>query len=88
MKDKLEQIVSKGALFIDTNGVTWQPELHYFDGYVALTLTCVADKDNEFIFYPDEDEIKEINGNLLMNGLNELGSNDTLNGKFYIPYSI
>ena len=83
MKDKLEQIVSKGALFIDTYGVTWQPELHYFGGHVALILTCVADKDNEFIFYPEEDEIKEINGNLQMNGLDGLGSNTKMTGNFY-----
>lgn len=83
MKDKLEQIVSKGALFIDTDGVTWQPELHYFGGHVALTLTCIADKDNEFIFYPEEDELKEINGNLQMNGLDEYGSNAKMTGNFY-----
>lgn len=83
MKNKLEQIVSKGALFIDTDGVTWQPELHYFGGHVALTLTCIADKDNEFIFYPEEDELKEINGNLQMNGLDGLGSNAKMTGNFY-----
>ena len=83
MKNKLEQIVSKGALFIDTDGVTWQPELHHFGGHVALTLTCIADKDNEFIFYPEEDELKEINGNLQMNGLDGLGSNTKMTGNFY-----
>lgn len=86
-KQYLESTIKDNTVFIDENGVVWNPSLQYADGEVVLVMTCIHDEDNEFIYCCDHDEILFTNKHpkIIMKGSDGYGDDKTLNGNFYEP---
>ena len=85
-----EDLIEKKAVLLSPYGTHWKPEIHYADGdaCVVFSNTALDDETFEFLFCIGGDTY-EINGNYIkMNGSDGWGSDDTLDGHFYIPYSI
>ena len=85
-----EDLIEKKAVLLSPYGTHWTPEIHYADGdaCVVFSNTALDDETIEFLFCIGADTY-EINGNhIKMSGSDGWGSDDALNGQFYIPYSI
>ena len=85
-----ENLIEKKAVLLSPYGSHWTPELCYADGNacVVFSNTSIDDETVEFLHYIGADKF-EINGNhVKMTGTDGWGSDDSLDGHFYIPYSI
>lgn len=85
-----EDLIEKKAVLLSPHGTHWTPEIHYADGdaCVVFANTSSDDETIEFLHCVGADEF-EIRGNkVFMKGSDGWGSDDTLDGQFYIPYSI
>lgn len=85
-----EDLIEKKAVLLSPYGTHWTPEIHYADGdaCVVFSNTSIDDETIEFLFCIGEDTY-EINANhIKMNGSDGWGSDDTLDGQFYIPFKL
>lgn len=85
-----ERLIEKKAVLLSPYGSHWTPEMCYADGNacVVFSNTSIDDETIEFLHYIGADKF-EINGNQIkMTGTDGWGSDDALDGQFYIPYSI
>lgn len=85
-----ENLIEKKAVLLSPYGFHWTPEMCYADGNacVVFSNTSIDDETIEFLHYIGADKF-EINGNHIeMTGTDGWGSDDALDGHFYIPYSI
>lgn len=85
-----ENLIAKKAVLLSPYGSHWTPEMCYADGNacVVFSNTSIDDETIEFLHYIGADKF-EINGNHVeMTGTDGWGSDDALDGHFYIPYSI
>ena len=85
-----ENLIEKKAVLLSPFGSHWTPEICYSEGDACIVFsnTSIDDETSEFLHYVGVD-VFEINGNhVKMTGTDGWGSDDALDGQFYIPYSI
>ena len=85
-----ERLIENKAVLLSPFGSHWTPELCYADGSACVVFSNTSSDDEtvEFLHYIGADKL-EIKGNkIFMNGTDGWGSDDALDGQFYIPYSI
>ena len=85
-----ENLIAKKAVLLSPYGSHWTPEICYSEGDACIVFsnTSIDDETLEFLHYVGVDKF-EINGNHIeMTGTDGWGSDDALDGQFYIPYSI
>lgn len=85
-----ENLIEKKAVLLSPYGTHWTPEIHYADGDACVVFSNIAldDETFEFLFCIGSDTFKITDNHVEMTGTDGWGSNDALNGQFYIPYSI
>ena len=85
-----EELIEKKAVLLSPYGSHWTPQIQYADGEacVIFTNTSVDDETIEFLHCIGADVMEIKDNKIIMNGSDGWGSDDTLDGQFYIPYSI
>jgi hypothetical protein len=85
-----ENLIEKKAVLLSPYGSHWTPEIHYADGNACVIFTnvCMDTVESEFLHYIGVDTLKITDKQVFMTGTDGEGSDDTLDGQFYIPYSI
>ena len=85
-----EELIEKKAVLLSPYGSHWTPQIQYADGEacVIFTNTSVDDETIEFLHCIGADAMEIKDNKIIMNGSDGWGSDDTLDGHFYIPYSI
>ena len=85
-----ENLIEKKAVLLSPYGSHWTPEMCYAEGdaCVVFSNTSIDDETIEFLHYIGADTFKITDNHAEMTGTDGLGSDDALDGQFYIPYSI
>jgi hypothetical protein len=85
-----ERLIEKKAVLLSPFGSHWTPELCYAEGdaCVVFSNTSSDDETIEFLHYIGADKIEIKDNKVFMDGTDGWGSDDSLDGQFYIPYSI
>lgn len=85
-----ERLIEKKAVLLSPFGSHWTPELCYADGSACVVFSNTSSDDEtiEFLHYIGADKIEIKDNKVFMGGTDGWGSDDSLNGQFYIPYSI
>lgn len=85
-----ERLIEKKAVLLSPYGSHWTPELCYADGSACVVFSNTSSDDEtvEFLHYIGADKLEIKENKIFMNGTDGLGSDDALDGQFYIPYSI
>ena len=85
-----ENLIEKKAVLLSPYGSHWTPEMCYVDGNacVVFSNTSIDDETIEFLHYIGADKFEIKDNKVFMKGTDGWGSDDALDGQFYIPYSI
>ena len=85
-----EELIEKKAVLLSPYGSHWTPELCYADGSVCVVFSNTASDDEtvEFLHYVGTDSFEIKDNKFFMKGTDGWGSEDALDGQFYIPYCI
>lgn len=85
-----ERLIEKKAVLLSPFGSHWTPELCYADGSACVVFSNTSSDDEtvEFLHYIGADKLEIKENKIFMNGTDGWGSDDALDGQFYIPYSI
>ena len=85
-----ERLIEKKAVLLSPYGSHWTPEMCYADGNacVVFSNTSIDDETIEFLHYIGADKLEIKDNKVFMEGTDGWGSDDALDGQFYIPYSI
>lgn len=85
-----ERLIEKKAVLLSPFGSHWTPELCYADGNACVVFSNTSSDDEtiEFLHYIGADKIEIKDNKVFMDGTDGWGSDDSLDGQFYIPYSI
>ena len=85
-----ENLIEKKAVLLSPFGSHWTPEMCYADGAACVVFSNTSKNDEtiEFLHYIGADTFKIIDNHVEMTGTDGWGSDDALDGQFYIPYSI
>lgn len=85
-----ERLIEKKAVLLSPYGSHWTPEMCYADGSACVVFSNTSSDDEtiEFLHYIGADKFEIKDNKVFMDGTDGWGSDDALDGQFYIPYSI
>lgn len=85
-----ENLIEKKAVLLSPYGSHWIPEMCYADGSACVVFSNISidDKSIEFLHYIGTDKIEIKDNKVFMNGTDGCGSDDALDGQFYVPFSL
>lgn len=85
-----ERLIEKKAVLLSPFGSHWTPELCYADGSACVVFSNTSSDDEtiEFLHYIGADKIEIKDNKVFMDGTDGWGSDDSLDGQFYIPFAL